>query len=190
MDAHVSVDDIAAMIERRLPANRRAAVEAHLAECAECRREFVDASTVVGSPSPRSTNWMRWVPLVAAAAVVIAAAPLLLHRGASPARDNERSATPAATSISTVVPESESRVASDSVTFAWHAVPGVATYTLFVTDSVGTLVFSEKTTDTTIATSTKLHLLAGAPYYWYVDALTSDGSSITSPHISFSVRNR
>ena len=190
VDAHLSVDDIAAMIERKLPASRRAAVEAHLAECAECRAEFVDASTIVNASTATSKTWLRWVPLAAAAVVVIGAMPLILSRGRATPGDTERSATPAPTSISIVTPASDSRAAADSVTFVWRAIPGVTTYNLFVADSVGALVFSTKTTDTAIAPGSKLRLSPGALYYWYVDALSSDGSSITSPHISFSVRHR
>lgn len=190
VDAHLSVDDIAAMIEGRLPSSRRAAVEAHLAECAECRAEFVDASTVVSSAPEKSASRMRWVPVAAAAAVVIAAMPIILSRRGSAARDSERSATPAATSITTLTPAVDSRSSSDSVVFAWHAIPGVATYNVFVTDSAGALVYSTKTADTLITPAATLRLSPGSQYYWYVDALRSDGSSISSPPISFSIRNR
>jgi hypothetical protein len=191
VDAHLSVDDIAAMIDGRLPATRRAAVEAHLAECSQCRREFVDASAVVGSTPASSPRWSRrWIPLVAAAAIVVVAVPLIRGRGTSARRGDERTTSKMMTTISTLAPASDSRPMSDSLAFTWHAVSGVNTYTLSVTDSAGAPIYRTNTGDTVVGPIAKLRLTPGASYYWNVDALNSDGSSIKSAPVSFSVRDR
>ena len=190
VDAHVSIDDIAAMIDGRLPESRRAAVEAHLSECSECRAEFVDASTIVAAVPARSTNRARWVQLAAAAVIVIAAIPLIRSGRASSPRDGERSVVQVSSAISTLLPASDSRTPIDSLRFTWRSVPGVATYNVSVTDSVGTPIYAIKTADTAVGPIADLRLAPGARYFWHVDALNSDGSSIKSPQVSFSVRDR
>src|SRR6185503_6808177 len=82
---HLDPEDVAAYVDKLATAERRALIEAHLAECAECRAEVSDSARIIGAlAGPRRTR----SGLVAAAA--IAAALLLFVR---PGTDRE-SGTP------------------------------------------------------------------------------------------------
>ena len=188
VDAHLSADDVAAMIDGGLPADRRADVEAHLALCAVCRSELAAISVLVDSAPTRSTIPIRWIAGAAAAVLVLAVLPLARFVNTTAPTADERSATTNTAAVHTVTPTGEMRVPIESLTFAWHPVPGVTTYKLFVTDSVGAPVYNLKTTDTTVGSIATAHLTPGTRYFWNVDALRSDGSSITSSQLGFSIR--
>jgi len=190
VESHLSADDMAAMIDGRLPANRRDAVETHLADCYECRSELAAASVVVDSVPARARVSRWWISGAAAAALILAAVPVLQRVRTDSSAASERADGASSASIIAIAPTTGMRVATDSVVFTWRAVPGVATYQLFVTDSVGSPVYRLNTTDTTVAPSNEAQLRDGSRYYWYVDALRADGSSITSTPISFSINAR
>lgn len=189
MDPHLSADDIAALIDDDLPADRRAAVGAHLAVCGECRSELVAASELVDSAPAKPRIPVRWLAGAAAVIAVIAILPLVRSRSAAPPANAQRATSRSTTSIQTIGPTSGAKVVPESLTFSWRPLPSVVTYHLFVTDSAGTPVYSLTTGDT-IAETTDAHLSPGSRYYWYVDALAADGSSVTSAQVGFSVRDR
>ena len=179
------------MIDRRLPVDRQSAVEAHLSACGECRRELVDASALVNSAPTRSAIPRRWVAGAAAAAVAaIAVLPLARKWSTSAPTSAQRSTASSLATIQTVQPPSGLPTPIDSLMFSWRSVPGVMTYHLFVTDSVGSPIYNLTTRDTLVGPIADVHLSSGSRYFWYVDALKDDGSSVTSPHVDFFIRKR
>ncbi len=190
MEAHLTVDDVAAMVDGRVPASRRAHMEAHLAICAECRAELAESSAIVGSVPSSSRVPMRWASLAAAAAVLIVVVPLLRIANTRPPLSNERADTGGVSNVTVLAPAGDVIVAHDSLQFIWHAVPGAATYRLVVSDSAGAPVLTRTTTDTTITPGSGARLAGDARYFWYVDALRADASSITSAQVGFSIRAR
>ena len=75
---------------------------------------------------------------------------------------------------------------ADSLRFVWQRQPA-ASYRLFVADSTGRSVFSMVRTDTTAALPPTVHLVPGARYFWEVDAIRADGTSLSSTHRAFTV---
>jgi hypothetical protein len=193
MNAHASADDLAGMVDGRLPSARRATVEAHLAVCADCRAELVSASAIVESvplPRARRTKWVGPGILAAAAAVVaILIVPRATHHDAPRTVDDLAHRGSSTTGIALVEPASRVGVPRDSIRFTWRAELG-ASYRLVVTDSVGVLLFNPTTTDTSVIPPANLRLVPGARYLWYVEALRPDGSSSGTLPSSFSVRGR
>ena len=190
VDAHLSVDDVASMVDGRLSAERRALVEAHLAVCAACRTEVAQASSIVETLPTRSRVPMRWIAGLAAAALVVAIVPFARNSRSSNAARDERASAAHPEALVALTPAQDVRMPIDSLRFAWRAVAGVSSYHLFVTDSVGSPVYDATTADTTVPSIGKTKLSPGARYFWYVDALGADGSSIKSSQIGFSIRER
>lgn len=188
--AHLSAVDVASMIDGRLPADRRSIVESHLAVCPECRSELAAAAALVDSAPVRPTFPVRWIAGAAAAVLALTALPLARIQKPTVSPANERAANSGASTLLAVSPESGAAMTVDSVRFVWRASAGVTTYQLFVTDSAGVPVYGVRTVDTTVTPAQDIQLAPGARYYWYVDALNGDGSSITSLHVGFSTRAR
>lgn len=191
LNAHLSSDELAAVVDGRLPAARRAQLSAHLAACRQCRSELAFVTQIVDTAPPRrpvSRPW-RAVSLGAAAAAILlfVSLPALRRRSASTA--DVRSAVSSANAISVIVPSAGISSDVGSVRFSWRAVAGVSTYRLFITDSVGVPVRTFTTVDTAVALLDSARLRPGR-YFWYVDALRGDGSSIASPQTAFSIRPR
>jgi hypothetical protein len=191
MNTHLSSDELAAMGDGGLPATRRAFVSAHLAVCRECRSELALVTRIVETAPPRRPASRPWVPLslgIAAATALLFVSLPLRHRHPGSTAD-VRSTVLSATAISVIAPTAGSSVGATAVRFSWHAVPGVSTYRLFITDSAGVPVRTLPTTDTTVNQFSPPLVEAGS-YFWYVDALRVDGSSISSAQIGFSIRSR
>jgi tetratricopeptide (TPR) repeat protein len=75
--AHLEPHMVASYIERRLLAAEAAAVEAHLADCAECRKEMLQLSRIVGRRRFMPPRFIVAALAAAAAAVIFLAAPRL-----------------------------------------------------------------------------------------------------------------
>lgn len=188
--AHLTVDEMAALIDDRLAVDRRRQMEAHLALCSECRSELVAASALVDSAPARPRVPVRWIAAAAATILALNAVPLAKRAFLSAPTTSERAEVARTTSIRLMSPAGGTQPSLDSLTFAWRAMPSVSTYQLFVTDSLGTPIIALKTTDTTGGTIAREKLVPGASYFWYVDALRSDGSSTTSTPVGFTIRAR
>lgn len=188
VDAHLSPDDMAGMADGRLLAERRVAVETHLAVCRQCRNELASITSLVDSAAPLVRKRSRWpiagVGLVAAAAALLFVIPRRQAPRQSDATDLRGSGM--AGSVTVVRPTSAS-IDQDSVQFVWRHDDG-STYRLVVTDSAGAQIFTTSTSDTAVAPAARFE--PGARYFWYVDALRPDGSSVSSPSTSFSIRRR
>lgn len=189
MERHLSAAEIAAAIDGRLPPAERSAIDSHLATCAACRAEFVDASAITQSAPPIVVRRRRWAPtagLIAAAAIVFVVA-LPLSRGSHPdARPLDQRAASNPSAVPLVSPASAVGVPRGSLRFTWRGA-AASTYRLIVTDSSGAEVYSRTTSDTTLAPPASLSLVPGARYFWFVDELRPDGSSVSSQASSFSV---
>lgn len=177
---HLSAAQVAAYLDRVLPAVERERVAAHLVWCSECRGEV----RVVARALRRRAHWTRWYvvgPAVAAAAatVVMVVGPPL--RRSAPAEPTVRTA-PAAPAegiprLPAVAPPAEATVPPDAVTFVWHAAGRDAHYRLTLTEPDGRLAWTNETSDTTLQVPRSIALARGRTYYWYVDALLPDGRS-------------
>ncbi len=193
VQSHLSAGDVAAFVDGRLSADQRSSIEAHLAVCADCRGEVAAVSTLVESapaPARRRTRW----PMVGTGVAAAAAAVLLLvvlprtrdgRRPATPV--DERASSSATQTIEIVSPPPAGEVARESLRFAWRRNE-VSSYRFFLADSAGAPVYTTSTRDTTVVPPPTLGLVAGAVYFWNVDGLRADGTSVSSSHAAFTIR--
>jgi len=188
---HLTSEELAAYLDRRVDAASQARIDAHLAFCPACRAELVEARLLVDSASiehARSRGARAPHPRVwLAAAGIIAIALLPLARIVVRSRDvsvSERAAKPAPAAIEVLSPPNLA-VDRAAVVFAWRPVVGASTYRLTVTDSSGAPLLTVVTKDTVHA-ARAIDLHRGGSYLWYVDGLTSDGRAVTSGIQSFS----
>lgn len=188
-DAHLSVDDIASMIDGSLTADERASVERHLAHCDDCREELAASARAVASAAPvrqRRLSWRLLVPL--AAGIVLAVflrAPSTSERAVAP---RERAAAPSRDArIVTVFPPAGTALRSSPVRFVWRPIDSSIGYHVVVKEASGVPVWSGDVSDTALALPDSVPLRAGEPYVWRVDGSRADGSSASSAETMFRI---
>jgi hypothetical protein len=174
---HLESAEVASYLDRALPPAERERVEAHLADCAECRREVIEVSRLRHTSASRR-RWLLFAPAAAAAAILIAVlarpadtpgpGPVLRDGGEEPSL-----------TVSLVAPTDSATVEGRAVAFTWRSAGDGVSYRLTVTDDWGDVVWSGASADTT-ARLPSTSLRTGRPYFWYVDALLPDGRSMTS----------
>ncbi len=181
---HLESGEVAAYLDRALPRTERERVEAHLADCTECRREVIEVSRLRHT-SASQRRWLLFAPGAAAAAILIAVlvrpadtpgpGPVLRDGGEEPGL-----------TVSLVAPTDSAIVEGRAVAFTWRSAGSGVSYRVTVTDARGDVVWSGAALDTT-ARLPGPRLRAGRPYFWYVDVLLPDGRSVTSNVRHFTV---
>lgn len=175
MTPHLSVDQVAAFVDRGLAHDERARVEAHLAECDACRSEVVEVGRVMRVR--RRRRWFLLIPVAAAAAGLL----LVLHPVTPSTRYGiERGGADSSAAVTTIAPLSGAVLASNQARFVWHSVATAASYRLTLTDEIGDVVWTALTGDTALALPDRVVLHPGHAYAWYVDLLLPDGRSSAS----------
>lgn len=174
---HLETGEVAAYLDRVLPPDERDRIEAHLADCAECRREVIEVSRLRHTRSRRS-RWLIAAPAAAAAAValIVFARPTETPAPGAVLRDGAQPGF----AVALVAPAESAAVAGGSVTFTWRSAGARVSYRLSVTDEHGDIVWSAASSDTAALLPSVVALRAGRRYFWYVDALLPDGRSMTS----------
>lgn len=190
VEKHLPAKLVAAYLEDHLDPEERDRVEGHLAACLECRREVVNVGRLLVKH--------RRVRIVAPAAGIAAAAMLALVIGVSlvqrPASDDflapvRTPALPVNIPLQTVEPVSGSSLsAGEDIRFVWNQATAGATYRLTVIDDAGGPIWSTETGDTVVILPARLGLQPGSTYFWFVDALSHDGSAQTSGARHFTLR--
>jgi hypothetical protein len=155
-------------------AERIATIDAALAHPASAHElELLRALAANRRVARRAVPWRTVsLALAAAAAVAIAATPTVrdLIREGGPAV--VRNGTPDAVLLAP--PEDAAREASR--TFRWRTVPGTRVYSLEILTSAGTLVFTTRTSDTTVTLPEDVRLEPGVDHRWWITAELSDGT--------------
>lgn len=182
MNAHLSVDDVAAYLDRQLSGPARARVEGHLAACAECRGEVVSVARLTRSLSNRR-RWAVAAPLAAAALLLLAMVPWA-HR---PGGDGLVLREPAITT--TVAPTLLAPVGAVATLppLSWTSVPHADRYRVTVFDGSGAVVWETQSADTSVAVPTTTSLQPGTPYFWKVAARTGWDRWVLSDLSSFTL---
>ena len=176
---HLQPGEVSGYLDRRLPNSERARIEAHLADCRDCRREVIDAHRIARSlPGVRVWYWLG----TAAAAVAVAILLLSPRTLVSPRGPTERGrdGRDGAPVIDAVAPRAGTVVPRDRVQFVWRSGGRGTSYHLTVTDARGDIVWSGSLSDTTQSLPRAVVLEANRPYAWFVDALLADGRSATT----------
>ena len=190
--AHLSVERMAAYLDERMaPADRVEAV-AHLADCAECRRELREArEVIVRAPATRRRGLLPVAIALAAALafIVVLRVPRLNDEGTSAQRGALRAVDPAAVpGIAVVGPVNGDSAAVRGLTFVWRPEPGDPQYHLTLQDASGSVLWRLTTADTLAVLPASVTLVSGAEYFWRVDALRADGRTATTGAQEFSIR--
>lgn len=174
---HLDSDLVAAYAERRLDPAERAAAEAHLAGCAECRADLADVTDVVSAARQRRVL-VRAAPLLAAAAVltvVVVTRPATVPvevQALRPGNDADRDRL---NSLQALLPAPGAAVPRPGLRFAWQSDGPDAIYEITVADSSGLALWRARTPDTSIALPDSVRLAPGGTFHWWVDVLLSDG---------------
>jgi hypothetical protein len=182
-ESHLSTEDVAAYIDHRLPPSERRRAEAHMVACDDCRSELAQAAQLVtGAPAVGTGTSRRTVTIagLAAAAVVVLAVSLSLPgRKPSPSSTQRATSDAEANVVRALAPAAGATVSSPAQAFVWHR-EGDARYQLRIVDSTGSPVWTTTTNDTSARLPATLRLPPQSRYFWYVDALRSDGVSMSS----------
>ena len=192
----ISPEEMAAYIDDRLSAEERASVEARLARSRDLRAELVAATRIAaaaeGATPRRSSFWKATGTLAAAAAAVITLL-VIPYRNRDPRPTGppteRRAQAEDGGRVGLVSPVDAGLVPLASANFAWRS-EGDASYRITIADSTGATVWTAVTRDTTATLPATTLLRPGNHYYWYVDALRIDGSSITSGPRSFTTNTQ
>jgi len=180
VEGHPSPEQIAAYLSNALAPIERAAMEAHLARCRACRRQVTSAHALLRA-RPRS---IRWIGLAAAAALALVLLRPWASRDTSAGGPDIERARPAASAgsqaISALTPPDGDTVAAAGARFSWRGPRPELLYHLTLTDPGGRAVWATETRDTTVVLPPNVHLVPGARYFWYVDALGTDAASWTT----------
>lgn len=188
---HLSAEQLAAHIERRLRGAERDAVVAHLVACSECRHDYVQAGEVLDAPRRTWRGYATGLALAAAAVLIFAVIPR-----SPPTRDAgmaEGAATTqrvavvdAAAAIRIASPADGDRLTGNVVALTWHpGAPADALYRVTVQTADGSVVWRQSTSDTSVTIPASVRLVDGEVYYWVVDALHADGRSARSAANAF-----
>ena len=179
MDAsHPSEEEVAAYLSGGLSAGERETLQAHLAECRDCRVQVTTAERLLRT---RPAPWRRALAGAVAAAALVTLVVLAPRGQTGLEDDRERDAEPGAVPrLEAVAPRDGATIRRDQLAFTWRNQRGDPLYRVTVTTSGGEAVWTRDTPDTTAAPPDSLRLIPGARYFWYVDALDAAGGSITS----------
>lgn len=180
--AHLSATDVAAYLSGRAGADSRVRIQAHLAECADCREEAIGASRILGAEHrSRSTRrvLLASVGLAAVLALVIVTRTAPVHSVESATRGTAGGAS-AESKVSVVGPLGGFAQAGGIPTFVWRSIPGAMEYRFTLTDVDGKVLWTRATPDTLLTPPLDVPLGTERAYYWFVDALLADGNSVTS----------
>lgn len=190
---HLTAEDVTAFLDRRIATDERTAVEAHLADCRQCREEVAAVKRLlVARPIGRP---MMLVPLGLAAAAALAFVMLNTNRG-DPVSSTERLRTPpgvtlpvdASSRIATRSPADGDTIGPGKLELLWSAVPDEPSYRLTLTDASGQPVWTTTTTDTVATLPPNVVLQSRKTYFWYVDALRADGRAASTGVRRFTTR--
>ncbi len=178
---HLTVEEVAAYVDRGLAAAERARVEDHLDACAECRAEVVAVARLSRSLAARR-RWTVMAPLAAAAVLVLLFAPWR-HQGERGPVLRE----PAVTTTVAPTPIAPRGGVTALPALTWSSVPRADRYQVTLFDQSGSVLWETHTADTTVAVPDTVSLVAGVPHYWKVAARTELGRWVASDLTSFTL---
>ena len=172
---HMDEWQIAAYLDRRLPAGERERAEAHLASCSDCRDELVQAHRVLSTVRRRRGLTVAISVLAGAALVVIVVRATPRGGSAAGAAPSALRGTGDAPSLLAHGPEGDTPLAS--LRFTWGRAPATASYRLTLTNADGLPIWTASSTDTVMTLPDSVALQPGGRYFWFVDALLMDGAT-------------
>jgi hypothetical protein len=169
----VALEDILAAVEGRgSEAQRVATLDAALSHPRSARElELLRAIAAPQQPARKAVRWNSPLLLAAAAMAIIAvpvAREVLREDAVEPVRSFASDAV--------LIEPPEEATTEASRTFRWHAVPGARAYGLEILTSAGTLVFTTRTTDTSVTLPPDVPLVPDVEHRWWVVSEFADGT--------------
>jgi hypothetical protein len=163
---HLTADDLASFLDRRLDQNARERVEAHLADCEECRREVAAVSGLLRKRGAEGRRWWVVGPTAAAAALAL----VLLWPDPTPPGPG----TPVHRDDPSVlenlpIPLSPVGTVTDAETFHWSPAPRADRYRLTLFDATGNVLWKPETDSLFLALADSVLLERGELYLWQVE---------------------
>ncbi|HTJ24408.1 MAG TPA: hypothetical protein VL383_18540 [Gemmatimonadaceae bacterium] len=192
---HLTTSQVAAILDERLHESDRAPALAHLAACADCRRELAELHRALHVHARDRRGIRRWLVAVSGAAAALALITLPARFDRAPLPHDSPAATRIGTAAPTdrpprlvIVAPTEGAAVNATTTFTWRSGGPDASYLVTVQDTSGAVAWSSTLTDTTVTLPATAGLVAGRHYFWSVDARLSDGASTTTGVRAFVVR--
>lgn len=186
---HLQARLVAAYVESRLDDEERAAAEAHLATCADCRREVVEITRLL-LKRRRASQHLPIAGIAAAAMLALVVGVSLIGgpREGESVRAIRAPSPPTTSALAVLEPAQDVALpVGHEIRFVWASKAG-STYRLTVLDESGEPVWSAETSDTVALLPAQAGPESAGTYFWFVDAMASDGSTLTSGARRFSLR--
>lgn len=175
---------LAGYLDGTLSAEERRWVESHLDLCGDCRAAVVSVASVVdahaAAEAARAHRKRRWPAVGGIAAAAVLAAVLLYNPDSSDVIDRVRTVRSGEdlSQVEVVEPADYATVARSATTLTWRSA-SAPSYTVFVMDTAGTLVWSTQLPDTSVLVPASA-LRDGRTYFWYADAIADRVVATTS----------
>lgn len=194
-DGHLTTNDVSAYLGTRMHDSDRRRLEAHLADCDECRAELLEVRSMLRTAPPRSRS-RRPLPGVlgaAAAAAILISVQWRVSPRADPDADTALVTERAVLSdvrrdsVEVVAPQADANVTKNALNVAWRRGADDTQFTVTLMNARGDVLWTTRTRDSTVVVPDSVSLAPGAAYVVYVDALRADGTSARSGPRSFSV---
>lgn len=187
-EQHLSVEDIASLIDGTLTPDERSNAERHLAHCDACREELAASTRAVaaaGLPPTRRLPWRLIAPL--AAGIVFA---LMLRSPGEIRRVDEtpeRAGPARDAGIVTIFPPAGTALRADALRFVWRPFQSAIGYHVVVKEPSGAPLWTGDVADTVLVLPDSVRLRAGESYVWRVDAQRADFSTASSAETAFRI---
>jgi hypothetical protein len=171
----VPVEDILAVVERRGSEEQRSATLNRLLATAEGRRELdLVRAAVQSSRAPRASRFRIPLAIAATLAIALLGRTLLQNEPDDAMRGDEN-----ASAISLLSPPEE-LAPTGADRFTWTRVAAATSYQPELIDDTGLVVWTQTTTDTSIALPGSITLTPGKTYRWRVVARTETGEVLSA----------
>ena len=178
--SHLTALDVAAYLDDATSAGDASRIQTHLLECAECRDEIAETARLARAVlTPVRSRMRLWVPLVAAAGIVLVLGPPLT----TPDQGEHRDA-PVTTTVSPRAVAPSGRTETPR-TFVWTSVPAAYRYHVRVFTADGAVLWERATTDTTLVMPASIPLGSRQSYFWKVEAFSGFERRASSETIEF-----
>lgn len=186
--SHLTSEELGAYLSRAVHGAARGRVEAHLEGCSECRAELVEVSGLWAGARRQRRGRMAAAGGIGALAAALAGVLLLGPRADTVLPDREPRLRDGGRALDEGVARFETLTPGDGSTIeslagsllVWRPVAPGAFYSLTVTDERGDLVWSGSTADTVLRLPAELEVEPGNRYFWFVEALLTDGTTATT----------